>query len=110
MAVVTSAVDLAGLRGYSLKNPIKFEHKYGKVDFNNVPPQFNTVGGIALYKGFVAKERARRDLVLAQNPVAEFPEITPWIFYKPVPKPVEVVASTEADTVGTNNTTAPVQA
>ena len=95
MAVTVSAVDLKGLRAYSLKNPIKFKHKYGDIDFNNVPEQMNTVGGIALYKGFVTKERVRREL----SGISQEDPITPWMLYKPAPKPVEVVAST-AQTVG----------
>ncbi len=109
MAVEVKPIDLGALKGYSLKNPVKFEHKYGKVDFSNVPPQFGTVGGIALYKGFVAKERARRDLMLSQNPLLEFPEITPWLFYKPAPKPVveapvQTVGEAPAGTVETTVT------
>lgn len=95
MAVTVSAVDLKALKAYSLKNPIKFKHKYGDIDFNDVPEQLNTVGGIALYKGFVTRERVRRD----KEGLSQEDPITPWMLFKPVPKLVE--AGTEAPVVTT---------
>lgn len=91
MAVVVTAIDLNGLKRYRDVNPVKFAWKYGEVDFNDLPPRFE--GLISLYKGFVAKERGRREALGLSH---EDPIITPWTFFpKAVPvveAPVEAVA------------------
>lgn len=79
MTITVTALDLAGLKKYSEVNPVKFAHKYGVVDFNNLPEGFE--GKMALYKGMVARERARRDEVGASQ---ETPEITPWTMFPAV--------------------------
>lgn len=75
-------LDIEGLRNYKKQNPAKFEHKFGKLDLDNLPENFN----IEAHKAMILEARpkpvllqsigARPAEVVAPAPVAE-PVVTP---------------------------------
>ncbi len=91
-------ITIADLKNYKRANPVKFEHKFGALDLDNLPDNF----GIPYYKNLVIQERVRRDALIAQGTPAEFfPPITPYIFplWKPRPAGQGSLAG-EAKSVG----------
>lgn len=75
MAVETHATTVADLKVYKDKNPVKFLHKFGDLDFNNLPPNFENM--IPYYKRMVVSERVQREMRGADQNI---PAITPFIF------------------------------
>ncbi len=109
MAVEAHKTTVEDLMIYSQKNPAKFLHKFGEIDFGNLPPNFGNM--IPQYKRMVIAERVRRT---TSNLPEDVPAITPWMFApwkKEEVKVAPVVTTTEnvgdntsngANTGGTN--------
>lgn len=97
-------VSLADIIKYKAINPVKFTHKYGEIDFNDLPEGFEAK--LSQYKLAVAKERARRELVGMSQ---DLPAITPWSFFER-PKAEKVIAQVEPSNDGPLTTDSVVNA
>lgn len=76
-------IGIADLKVYAKKNPVKFVHKYGNIDLDNLPEGFENM--IPYYKLLVARERSARERAGIPQ---DMPEITPWNILPNIKKPV----------------------
>lgn len=84
----TRPIDLQGLKSYKAANPVKFKHKFGDLDLDSVPANFN----IFLYKNKVTAERVRRTVNELDQ---DSPAITPELFAPKVVEPKPEVPDTK---------------
>ena len=90
---IPKVLTIEDLKAYRKQNPVKFKHKFGDINLDNVEEGFN----VNLYKYQVTQERVRRE---QQGIPQDFP-ITPEDFkvkvVKPKAKEVDEVEETDEE-------------